>query len=135
MQENHSNNSDDETKYSFPTNDLERLQSIILKNPFLHDELSCGENLSASNKEDTNNCADSGGSSGCIGLLFIDRYGLFLAFFEEGTGKTNNSHTKDNNEESEPLEGTEVTLKEEHAEDTNKEDEGSTGHLVDFELS
>lgn len=132
MQENHSNNSDDKTEYSFPTNDLERLQSIVLKNPFLHDELCRGENLSAGNEENTNNCADSGGGSGGIGLLFVDRHGLLFFFFEEGTGETNNSYTKDNNEEGEPLEGTEVTLEEEDAEDTNKEDQGSTGHLVDF---
>lgn len=124
MQENHSNKSDEETEYSLPTNNLEGLQSVILENPLLHDKLGRGENLSASNEENTNNGAGSCGGNG--------RFNGCGLFFEESTGEANNSHTKDNNKEGKPLEGTKMALEEEDAENTNEEDKGSTGHLVDF---
>lgn len=129
MQENHPNNSDEETEYSLPTNHLEGLESVVLKNPFLHDKLGRGEDLSASNKKNTDNSARSGGCSGSPNPISLDGSGFF---FEESTSEANNSHTEDNNKEGEPLEGTEVALEEEDAEDANEEDKGSTGHLVDF---
>lgn len=96
----------------------------MLKNPFLHDELGRGENLSASNEENTNNGAGSCGGSGGLNMVGL--------FFEESTGEANNSYTEDNNKKGKPLEGTKMALEEENAENTNEEDKGSTGHLVDF---
>lgn len=129
MQENHSNNSDEETEYSLPANHLEGLKSVVLKNPFLYNELGRGEDLSASNEKNTNNGARRGGGSGSPNPTILDGCGFF---FEESTSEANNSHTKDNNKEGEPLEGTEVALEEKDAEDANEEDKGSTGHLIDF---
>lgn len=129
VQEQHADNSDEEAEDAFPADDLEGLERVVLEDPFLGYELGCGEDLGASDEEDTDNCADCGGGGGGRHFMTFDGRGLLL---EEGASKTDNADTEDDNEEGEPLEGAKVAFKEDDGEETNEEDERATGHLVDY---
>lgn len=129
MQEQHANNSDEEAEDAFPADNLEGLERVVLEDPLLGYELGCGEDLSASNEEDADNCADCGGGGGGRHFMTFDGCGLLL---EEGASKTDDADTENDDEEGEPLKGAEVALKENDGEKTNEEDERATGHLVDY---
>lgn len=131
MEDNHSNDGDNEAKNTLPANNLQWLKGVVLEDPFLSHELGCGEDLGTSDEENTDD-----GSEGSAGGVLINRgivveFGDKFLFFEEGSSKTDDSNTENDDKQREPLEGTEVALQEQDREKTNKEDKGSTGHLVD----
>jgi hypothetical protein len=130
VEDHHSDKSDEESKDTLPSDDLERLERVLLENPLLDYELGCGEDLSKGNQAHTDNGAQSRRKSHHLLTLSLDVVtgGRVL---EHGTSHTNDTNTDNDNEESEPLERVENALQEDDTEETNKENEGSTGHLVD----
>ena len=53
-----------------------------------------------------------------------------LVTLEKGSGKSDKSHSNDNEEKGEPMVEVELSLEEQNAEQSDKEDKGSTCHLI-----
>ena len=138
MEDDHSDDGDEKSKDAFPSDHLQRLDGVLLKNELLQHELRGSEDLRSGNHQ----YAQDGPQSLRLFLDIShhehDRFNgprpnliVRLRLFVNRAGQTDEADSEHDDDERDPLVGEKPALEEQHAEQPHEQDQCSASHLVD----